>query len=38
MSYLSGTALFAAIVAGLYMTKEVFPEATYNSYIAGLPK
>ena len=32
MKYLSGTALFAAIIAGLYWTTDIYPDAEYQGY------
>jgi len=31
MHYLAGTGLFLAIVAALYSTREVYPQARYDS-------
>ena len=32
MNYLSGTALFAALIAGLYWTTDIYPDAEYQGY------
>ena len=34
MKYLSGSALFAAIIAGLYWTADVYPDPEYQGYAA----
>ena len=36
MKYLSGTALFAAIVAGLYWTTDIWPDKEYQGYVTKL--
>ena len=36
MNYLSGTALFAALIAGLYWTTDIWPDAEYQGYVTKL--
>ena len=36
MKYLQGTALFAAIIAGLYFTTNIYPDAEYQGYVTKL--
>jgi hypothetical protein len=38
MKYLSGAALFAAIMAGLYWTTDIWPDAEYQGYATKFEK
>jgi len=32
MNYLSGTALFAALIAGMYWTTDIYPNTEYQGF------